>query len=197
MWGTVQTIIETADYPIDDNQFMAIYQLLKPSIEKLTVHYQSKAIASGVLIPKSDLRSIFLENLWKSVLACQNEPNLSLKNVFFHRNKLRDSDLYRQNKSTAAFISLDNNNQQSDNMNPLINKLRDHSTPTKQIALKLILADFDKQYPKESTLIRLLIAGWSPSEVARICYHDSNYSAPSRQKICRLRNLFRQFYDQY
>lgn len=197
LWETVQAIIESANYPIDDDHFMAIYQLLKPSIERLIEHYQHKAIASGVIIPKSDLKSIFLENLWKSILVCQNEPNLSFKRVFFHRIKLRDADLYHQNKSTASFISLDTNSQQTSSTDPLINKLRDHSKPINQMALKLILADFNKQYPKEGSLIRLLIASWSPAEVARIAYHDSNYSALSRQKICRLRHLFRQFYNQY
>ncbi|MSD83896.1 hypothetical protein GKC32_06995 [Lactobacillus curvatus] len=196
MWQAAQTILESTDYPIDDKQFMTIYYLLRVPIERLIEHYY-RAISSGVIIPRDDLKSIFLENLWACILTCQKDPNLSLKKIFLHRIKLRDSDLYRKNQSIAACDSLDTDRQETINTTSLAEKLSDHLALVDKITLKKILSDFNRHYPQEGALISLLIAGWTPAEVAQIAYHDSNYSALSRQKICRLRHLFRQFYKQY
>ncbi|WP_208422915.1 hypothetical protein [Latilactobacillus fragifolii] len=92
---------------------------------------------------------------------------------------------------------MDTDRQETINTTSLAEKLSDHLALVDKITLKKILSDFNRHYPQEGALISLLIAGWTPAEVAQIAYHDSNYSALSRQKICRLRHLFRQFYKQY
>ncbi len=83
MWQAAQTILESTNYPIDDKQFMTIYYLLRVPIERLIEHYYYRAISSGVIIPRDDLKSIFLENLWACILTCQKDPNLSLKKYFY------------------------------------------------------------------------------------------------------------------
>lgn len=199
MWQTVTKMLKEADNPISDDQFTAIYYLLKPLIQQLVEHYYHKSIVGNIVIPKSDFQSFFLEILWESIQSFQKNPALSFKKILLHRIKLKNFALYRKAPCFEQDYSVISDSNAESTANDALsgNNLTEIQSLESKITLKMILMDFKKQYPSESNLIDLLIAGWTPAEVAQIAYHDSNYSALSRQKICRLRHLFRQFYKQY
>lgn len=192
-------MLKEADYPISDDQFTAIYYLLKPLIQQLVEHYYRKSIVGNIVIPKSDFQSFFLEILWESIQSFQKKPSLSFKKILLHRIKLKNFALYRKAHCFEQDYSVISNSNAENRTNDALsgNNLTEIQSLESQITWKMILTDFKKQYPTEGRLIGLLIAGWTPAEVARIAYHDPTYSALSRQKICRLRYLFRQFYEHY
>lgn len=196
MWKYIENVLRENNYILNNAQYDKIFDYIHPEIETWANRAHYRAQVTGIIIPKNDFISYFVEAIWQSiefyVNSLQSDKKYELSHIITHRVKIAEASVWRNYKNRGT---TDRNQEQylDGKWMPLSKVPESTFDFMKQMNLHFQIEEFKKHHPSDGIILDMLVAGYKPKEICLKLFNCTEYSPKYRKRINRVRKKFKEF----